>query len=473
VRRATHYRLSRSKTDKEGEDPVRPSTILVVDDEASVRLPLRLALEQAGHNVVEAGSGGEALLQFRAGVDLIILDHWLPDIDGLALLRQIRQADSDATVIMMTASHSVEMVCAAMKVGAFHYLSKPVRIEELLAQVEHGLETARLRREVKVLLAERSQPYCLERIVGESPAMQRIKDLLRKVAGSPSSTVLIVGESGTGKDLVAKAIHYNSDRHARPFMNITCSALPETLLESELFGHERGAFTDARQQKRGLLEVADGGTVFLDEFTETTSATQAKLLRFLEEKSFKRVGGTADIRVDVRVVAASNRDLEEAVARGRLRRDLYYRLSVLPVRLPPLRERRQDIALLAQYFVESYNQEFRKHVRGLTPEATARLTAHDWPGNVRELRNAIERAMLFAEGDRLGAEDLKVLPGASPVASAPEGPAAILLPACGVDGRGLIGQALERGGPDRGRAAALLKMRPEELREVMLRLGMS
>jgi two-component system, NtrC family, response regulator AtoC len=452
---------------------MRASTILVVDDEAAIRLPLRLALEQVGHRVQEAATGREALACFEAGVDLVLLDHWLPDVAGLELLRQMRQADPDATVIMMTATHSVEIVCAAMKAGAFHYLAKPFEIEELLAQVELGLETSALRREVKVLLAERSEPYGLDRIVGDSTAMNRVKDLLRKVAGSPASTVLIVGESGTGKDLVAKAIHYNSDRHARPFMNITCSALPETLLESELFGHERGAFTDARQQKRGLLEAADGGTVFLDEFTETSPATQAKLLRFLEEKAFKRVGGTADIKVDVRVVAASNRDLEEAVAQGRLRRDLYYRLSVLPVRLPALRERRADIPLLAQYFVESYNLEFRKQVRGLDPEATARLVAHDWPGNVRELRNAIERAMLFVEGPLLGPDDLKVLAGVSAGAGVTSAPAAVLLPPTGVDLRGLIGQALERAGSDRGRAAALLNMRPEELREVMLRLGMS
>jgi two-component system, NtrC family, response regulator AtoC len=450
---------------------MRASTVLIVDDEASIRAPLGLALEQSGHRVLEAANGHEALQQFESGADLVLLDHGLPDIDGLDLLHRIREVDRDATVIMMTATQSVDMVCAAMKAGAFHYLAKPFQMEELLAQVELGLETARLRRDVKTLLAERSQPYSLNRIVGESAAMLRVKDLLRKVAGSPASTVLIVGESGTGKDLVAKAIHYNSDRQAYPFMNITCSALPESLLESELFGHERGAFTDARQQKRGLLEAADGGTVFLDEFTETTSATQAKLLRFLEEKAFKRVGGTVDIRVDVRVVAASNRDLEEAVARGRLRRDLYYRLSVLPVRIPPLRERRADIPLLTQYFVENYNLEFRKQVRGLTPEAMARLVAHDWHGNVRELRNAIERAMLFAEGALLGPEDLKVLPSAT--ATGVLEPAAILLPPGGVDLRGLIGQALERGGPDRGRAASLLKMRPEELREVMLRLGMS
>jgi transcriptional regulator with PAS, ATPase and Fis domain len=262
---------------------------------------------------------------------------------------------------------------------------------------------------VRTLRTSASREYSFDAIIGDSPAMLRVKNLLTRVANSPASTVLLTGETGTGKDLAAKAIHYNSDRAARPFVNITCSALPEQLLESELFGHERGAFTDARQQKRGLFETADGGTIFLDEIGEMTLALQSKLLRFLEEKTFKRVGGLADVKVDVRVVAATNRDLEIEVQSGRFREDLFYRLQVMPVTLPPLRERRADIPLLVRYYIARYNAEFRKRVSGLTPEAIALLENYRWPGNVRELRNAIERAMLLIDREWLGVQDFQSL----------------------------------------------------------------
>src|SRR5258706_16146177 len=252
-----------------------------------------------------------------------------------------------------------------------------------------GLETTRLRREVLALRASQAQPFSFDRIVGESQALVTVKAPLKKVAASPASTVLLTGESGTGKDLAAKVLHYNSNRAAKPFMNITCSALPEALLESELFGHERGAFTGADRQKRGLLESADGGRVFLDEIGEMVPALQAKVLRFLEEKTFKRVGGSVDLHVDVRVVAATNRTLATEVREGRFREDLYYRLNVLPIELPPLRARPDDIPLLVNYYVDTFNTEFRKRVRGVEPAAMAVLKAHGWPGNVRELRNVV------------------------------------------------------------------------------------
>ena len=283
--------------------------------------------------------------------------------------------------------------------------------------------------------------------------MQRIKALLARVAASPASTVLLTGETGTGKDLAAKAIHYNSGRAARAFVNITCSALPEQLLESELFGHERGAFTDARQQKRGLFETADGGTVFLDEIGEMTAALQSKLLRFLEEKTFKRVGGLADIRVDVRVIAATNRDLEEEVKAGKFREDLFYRLQVMPIPLPPLRERRGDVPLLARYYIDRFNREFKKRVRGLSPAATTLLEQYQWPGNVRELRNAIERAMLLIDRDWLEPDDFTTLTRSVVTAQ-------FQLPPDGVNldevERQLVMQALERAGGNQtpGRAAA-------------------
>src|SRR5687768_10791034 len=297
----------------------------------------------------------------------------------------------------MTAFSTVENAVEAMRLGAYHYVNKPFNLDEVAILVEKALETSQLRREVRALRSTQGQESGLDAIIGASPAMQQVKSLLGRIAASRASTVLLTGETGTGKDLAAKAIHFTSDRANKAFVNITCSALPEQLLESELFGHERGAFTDARQQKRGLFETADGGTLFLDEIGEMTLALQSKLLRFLEEKTFKRVGGLADIRVDVRVVAATNRNLEEEVQAGKFREDLFYRLQVMPILLPPVRERRGDVPLLSSFYIDRFNREFRKRVRGLTPAAAEVLQQYRWPGNIRELRNAIERAMLLID----------------------------------------------------------------------------
>src|SRR3954469_20511076 len=342
-------------------------TILVVDDEQLIRWSLSDRLKQEGYRVLEAGTAAEALERHAEGVDLVLLDYRLPDGDGLAVLKRIKELNADTLVIMLTAVSTVDTAVEAMKAGAYHYANKPFNLDEIALLVDKALETTRLRREVKALRASQAQPFSVDRIVGESGAVKAAKALLQKVAASPASTVLLTGESGTGKDLAAKVLHYASDRAAKPFMNITCSALPDTILESELFGHERGAFTDARQQKRGLLESAEGGSVFLDEIGEMAPALQAKLLRFLEEKTFKRVGGVADIKVDVRVIAATNRNLEDEVRKGRFREDLYYRLNVLPIVLPPLRARTEDIPRLIEYFVDIFNREFRKQVRRVAP----------------------------------------------------------------------------------------------------------
>jgi two-component system, NtrC family, response regulator AtoC len=448
---------------------VAPVRILIVDDEKLIRWSLRQRLEAAGYEVVEAEDGAEGLERCREDVDLVILDFRLPDTDGISLIPKIKEASPDIVIILLTAYASVPGAIEAIKLGAYHYVNKPVELEEMVLLVEKALETTRLRREVRTLRARESAPYGFDRIVGESAPMQGVKALLRKIAASPSSTVLLTGESGTGKDLAAKAVHFGSARATGPFLNITCSAIPETLLESELFGHEKGAFTDAKGQKKGLLEQADGGTAFLDEIGEIAPVLQAKLLRFLEEKAFRRVGGSDDLRVDVRIVAATNRNLEKAVHDGRFREDLYYRLRVLPVELPPLREREGDVLLLASHFVDGFNHEFKKSIRGFVPDARAALETYPWPGNVRELRNVLERAVLLAEHDLLEREDVLALTRA-PMS------AGFQLPAGGLDleqlERDLLAQALRRSGGNQTRAGKLLGLNRDQIRYRVEKFGL-
>jgi two-component system response regulator AtoC len=449
----------------------RNPTILVVDDEPLIRWSLAERLRADGYEVTEAETGRAALDRIADGVDLVLLDYKLPDIDGVTVLRKIKEHDPDILVVLLTAYATIETAVDAMKTGAYHFANKPFNLDDISLTVAKALETTQLRREVRMLRASQAQPYAFDRIVGASSVMSGLRDLLRKVSSSPASTVLLTGESGTGKDLTAKVLHYNSQRANRPFVNITCSAIPETLLESELFGHERGAFTDARQQKRGLFEQADGGTLFLDEIGEMVPALQAKLLRFLEEKAFKRVGGAHDIKVDVRVVAATNRNLEEQVRTGHFREDLYYRLNVLPIVLPSLRAHLDDLPALVSFYIDVFNREFRKNVRGASPDTVRELTAYGWPGNIREVRNAVERAMLLAEGPWLEPQDFPVLAARRQAAHG------IALPAEGIDldqlERSLVVQALERSGHNQTRAATLLGLNRDQIRYRVEKFGLA
>jgi DNA-binding NtrC family response regulator len=447
-------------------------TILVVDDEKLVRWSLRERLVQDGFRVVEAEDGARAQELFREGVDLALLDFRLPDTDGLKLLEAFKGIDPDVPVLIVTAHATVDNAVDAMRKGAFDYVTKPFNLEEMCVKVAKALETRLLRREVREVRRERKAAYGFDTFIGKDPKMEAILQIARTVARSPATTVLIQGESGTGKELIAKAIHYESPRARLPFMNITCAALTETILESELFGHERGAFTDAKDRKKGLLEQADGGTVFLDEIGDTSPAFQAKLLRFLEDRAFKRVGGTQDLSVNVRVIAATNQDLAVFVKERRFREDLYYRLRVVPIVMPPLRERPEDIPLLVEHFVARYSAEFRKQVKSIAPEALARLRAHPWPGNIRELRNVVERAMLFVTGDRLE-EPHFFLEGAV-VAKGIAGD--WTLPASGVQiddvERDLVEQALSRTGWNLTHAARLLGINRDQVRYRIEKFGL-
>ena len=445
--------------------------ILIVDDEQLVRWSLNERLTAAGYDVFEAGLAADALERIgSADIDLVLLDFKLPDGDGLSVLKKIKEASPEIQVILMTGYSSIETAVEAMKLGAYHYVNKPFNLDEVEMLVQKALETSQLRREVRALRSSQGREYSFDAIIGQSPAMQAIKALLARVAKSPASTVLLTGDTGTGKDLAAKSIHYNSDRARRSFVNITMSALPEQLLESELFGHERGAFTDARQQKRGLLETADGGTVFLDEIGEMTPGLQAKLLRFLEEKTFKRVGGLQDVRVDVRVIAATNRNLEQEVSNGKFREDLFYRLQVMPIALPPLRERHGDIPLLASFYVDLFNREFKRHVRGVSPEGMHMLESYQWPGNIREMRNAIERAMLLVEHEWLQPSDFTTLTRSVT-------PAEFKLPVEGISldevERQLLVQALERAGGNQTQAGQLLGINRDQVRYRIEKFGLA
>ncbi len=375
-------------------------TILFVDDEDTVRTFVSRTLRRDGYEVLEADTLAAARRQLSDHwIDMILLDRMLPDGEGLTLLRELQKGDVKIPVIMLTAHGAIDNAVAAMKMGAHDYLTKPVDTEALSARLDVISETIVLRRELEHWRKE-SGVYDSQWIIGQSPVMRRVAEEMEMVAPT-NSTVLITGESGTGKEVVARMIYRKSNRSSNPFRPINCAALPEHLLENELFGHETNAYTGAGKQKKGLLEVADGGTIFLDEISCMKPEMQAKLLRVLQDRTVRRVGGTAVIPVDIRILAATNQDLPELMKQGLFRRDLYYRLSVVRIHLPPLRERVEDVPLFTLSFIDFFNRDMGKSISGISPEAMEALKAHDWPGNIRELRNVIERAAVFCSEDQI------------------------------------------------------------------------
>src|SRR6266536_4809644 len=378
--------------------------VLIVDDEKLVRWSLRQKCQEWGYQVSEAESGADGLCAARNETpDLVLLDVRLQDMNGLEVLQKLKQAGDARAIIMITADPQLEDVKLALKQGAYDFIGKPIDYDELRVAVKNALEATQLRSENETLKKEvlQRRRAAYHAVIGDSQRMRDLMSFVNKVASSEATTILIQGESGTGKDLITRAIHFESRRKDKPLTVINCSAIPETLMESELFGYEKGAFTDAKAMKKGLFEQADGGTLFLDEIGELSGLLQAKLRRVLEEQVIRRVGGVRDQEVDVRVIAASNRDLEKAVREGQFRQDLYYRLAIISLFIPPLRERRDDILPLVQYYLDRYNRRFRKNVKGITPETRQLLAKYDWPGNVRELKNAIERAMILEDDDML------------------------------------------------------------------------
>jgi len=368
---------------------------------------LALVLKKEGYFVAVASDGEEAVKILQKDIfDLVITDVKMPKLSGIDVLKAVKETAGETLVIMITAFASTETAIEALKEGAYDYITKPFQIEEVKLIIQNALEKRHLRAENLLLRRELKGLATFENIIGKSEKIEKVFETVRKVADT-TSNVLIFGESGTGKELIARSIHFNSRRKDKPFVTVNCSAMPETLLESELFGHMKGSFTGAISNKEGLFEVANGGTIFLDEIGETSPAIQVKLLRVLQEKEFRRIGGTKDVRVDVRIIAATNKDLDRAVAEGAFREDLYYRLDVIPIHLPPLRERLEDIPLLVQHFLTKFSQTAGKNIKGITPEALQLLKTQEWRGNVRELENVMERVLALVTGDMIGPEDLR------------------------------------------------------------------
>jgi len=455
-----------------------PAKILVVDDEKLIRWSVSERLQRDGYEVLAAESGEQALeLVAQSTPDLMLLDVRLPGMDGLTTLQRALGLHAELAVIMMSAHSTVDNAVEAMKIGAIDFLVKPFPFQSLDAAVQRALQNARTRRQIAALTSERrGEAASHGQLIGRSPIVEQIRGMVSRLAGSDATTVLIEGESGSGKEVVARAVHFESARAERPFLQVNCAALPEQLLESELFGHERGAFTDAHAQKKGLFESAEGGTVMLDEIGDLPPGGQAKLLRLLENKTFRRVGGVTELRADVRVLAATNVNLEERVAEGRFRADLFFRLNVVRIRMPALREHTDDVPLLVAHFVAKFNQEMKRQVKGVSPAAMDHMQAYHWPGNVRELRNVIERSfILHASADEIRPEHLpaelkKAQPARKPDKLVPHVPDQGLVLE-DVEKR-LIVEAMERASGNQSKAARLLGISRDTLRYRLKKHGM-
>ncbi len=452
--------------------------ILIVDDEESMRDFLHITLTREGYDVHTASTAADAIISFEENLfDLIISDIKMPSMSGIELLKKMKSINPDIPVIMITAYASVDTAVEAMKQGAYDYISKPFKVEELKHIVNNALEKRRLEQENMLLREELKSHFGFGEIIGTSKKMKEIYALILKVAKT-NTNILITGESGTGKELVARAIHRESTRKDGAFVPVNCGAIPENLLETELFGHEKGAFTGAIKEKKGLFEVADGGTLFLDEVTELAPNLQVKLLRAIQERRFRRVGGTDDIDVDVRLISATNRDIDKEVQEGRFRQDLYFRINVIPIHLPPLRERREEIPLLSNYFIVKYSQVMGKDIKGISPEALEILRGYSYPGNVRELENIIERAVALESTDTIRPDSLP--------ANLIDGSAVVIQPGSHAiekeDGinfqeviaeteKRLLMEALDRAGGVKKRAAELLNISFRSFRYLLDKYG--
>ena len=453
--------------------------ILVADDEQSMREFLDIMLKKEGYKVSLASNGEEVVkLVDNDLFDLVLLDIRMPKLDGISALKKIKANAPETIVIMITAYASADTAIKAMKEGAYDYITKPFKVEEIKLIIKNALEKKNLQKENILLKQVVRDRYHFGNIIGQSPKMMALYDFLEKV--SPTKTnILIAGESGTGKELVAKAIHFNSPRKEKPFVTLNCGAIPESLIESELFGHMKGAFTDAIATKKGLFEVADEGTIFLDEISELPLLMQVKLLRVLQDKEFKRVGGTEDILVDVRIISATNKDLEEGVKEKRFREDLFYRLNVIQIKLPPLRDRKEDIQILANHFLKKYSEELSKNILKITPEALQILLNYDYPGNVRELQNIIERAVALESSQELTAYNLSSYLSGQPLLK--KGPIDIEIPSEGIDlekmvedlERTLLLKALDKTKGIKKKAAELLHINFRSMRYRLEKYGLN
>jgi two-component system, NtrC family, response regulator AtoC len=442
-------------------------TVLVIDDERNIRTLVARVLAGDDVEVHTAGTGKEGLemAEQLGGPDVALVDLRLPDLDGIQVVRDLKAKHADTAVIMITAFGHIESAVSAIKNGATDYLEKPFQhLEKLRISVSRALDEVKARREITRLTKREEGKYKADQLIGESDSTRRLREIIGQLARSEALTILVHGESGTGKELVAKGLHYESNRRNSPFMEVNCAAITETLFESELFGHEKGAFTDARATKKGLMELADRGTLFLDEVGEIALASQAKLLRCLQERSFKRVGGTRDIKVDVRVIAATNRSLDAMVKEGTFREDLFYRLNVIPIAIPPLRERKEDILPLARHFLAEANRTFHKMVKRFAPETEVLLLGHGWPGNVRELKNLVERLVILSTGESIDPHHMPPQFSRLPEGRAPEETPAQARTLAAIE-RAYIVKVMQQANGNKSEAAKILGITRQTLRK--------